>query len=273
MLFDILKAKSNILTSNLFIDLWKKNKSEDSSGDVDIVTWANGTAAQIKAMIDAEKAGKLNTSDYWDMGDKRTFHLSAIPAYSVNGVEIIAAQAAQDIEIALAHKGLYKDTNNNTVCWIVSFVDCLNQQGKMNGTNINSGSWGGSAIREYLNNYVFPAMSTEDKAIFTQFKAVTANPYNGTELETSNDYFALPAEKEIFGAATYGNVTEANALTQFDYYKTISTHTKHANGNLCYWWERSPCKDYDSAFCLSNVGNASFNPAASNQGISPFGCI
>lgn len=271
MLFDILKAKSNILTDNLFRDLWKKNQHEEEQ--VDIVSWSEGTAAQIKAMLKAEKDGQIDTSEYWNVGDKRTIHLSAIPAFSKGGVEIIGAQSAQDVEIALAHKGLYKDSNNSTVSWVVSFVDCLAQQGKMNGTNTNSGSWDGSAIREYLNDYVFEAMSADDQAIFRQFKTLTANPYNGTVLETSNDYLALCAEKEIFGEATYGNTTEAAALTQFDYYKAIESHTKYADGNLCYWWQRSPCKDYDSAFCLANIGNASFNPAGSNQGISPFGCI
>lgn len=279
MLFDILKAKSNILTDDLFSDLWKKKKGgspepePDPEPEVDIVSWADGTSAQIKAMLDAEKAGKINTADHWNVGDKRSFQLSAIPAYSVDGVEIIAAQSAQEIEIALSHKGLYKDTDNNTVSWVVSFVNCLGAQGKMNSTNTNSGSWEGADIRTYLNDYVFQAMSADDRAIFTQFKTITADPYNGTVLETSNDYLALCAEKEIFGQATYGNVTEANALTQFDYYKTAESHIKTANGNLCYWWQRSPCKDYDSAFCLANIGNASFNPAGDKQGISPFGCI
>lgn len=273
MLFDILKAKSNIITDNLFIDLWRKKQGGSPEPGPEIVSWADGTTAQIKAMLDAEKAGKLNTGDYWNVGDKRTFHLHGIPPFSVNGVEIIAEQPAQDVEIALAHKGLYKNRNNQTVCWVVSFVDCLNQLGKMNGTSTNSGSWSGSAIRTYLNEYVFTAMSQNDEALFTLFMTKTANPYNGTYLETCLDYMALCAEKEIFGEAHYGNTTEANALTQFDYYKTISTHTKYAGGNLCYWWERSPCKDYDSAFCLSNVGNASFNPASNPQGISPFACI
>lgn len=253
----------------VFSDRYGSKQNES----VEIVSWPSGTTAQIKAMLDAEKAGKIDTSDYWSVGDKRTFQLSAIPAYSKNGIEIIAAQSAQTVEIALAHKGLYVSTNNQTVCWVVSFVNCLAQQGKMNGTNTNSGSWDDSAIREYLNDYVFPAMSEDDQALFTQFKTITANPYNGITLETSVDNLALFAEKEIFGVATYGNVTEAAALTQIDYYKTIETHTKYASGNLCYWWERSPTKDYDSAFCLSNVGNASFNPAGQNQGISPFGCI
>lgn len=278
MLVNKLKAISNILTDDLFSDLWKKNRQKQPQPEpqpqpVEIVSWSQGTSAQIKAMLDAEKAGQIDTSEYWNVGDKRTFHLSAIAAYSVGGFEIIGAQSEQDVEIALAHKGLYKDSNNDTVSWVVSFVDCLNKQGKMNSTNTNSGSWEDSAIRAYLNDYVFEAMSEDDQAIFKQFKTITAEPYNGTTLETSIDCLALCAEKEIFGQATYGNATEANALTQFDYYKTIERHTKYSDGNLCYWWQRSPCKDYDSAFCLSNIGNASFNPAGQNQGISPFGCI
>lgn len=243
------------------------------SEPIEIVSWADGTAAQIKAMLDAEKAGTIDTADYWSVGDKRTFHLSAISAYSVNGVEIISAQAAQDVEIALAHKGLYKDASNNTVCWVTTFVDCLSQKGKMNGTNTNTGSWGASAIRTYLNDYVFPAMSAEDRALFTQFITVTANPYNGSVLEDSVDYLALLAEKEIFGVETYSNDTEANALTQLDYYKPANSHIKTVNGNQDYWWQRSPEKNYDSAFCLVNIGGASFNPANDNFGISPFGCI
>lgn len=273
MLFDILKAKSNIITSNLFIDLWKKKQGKSPEPEVEIVSWADGTAAQIKAMLDAEKAGQIDTSNYWSVGDKRTFHLSAIPAFSIGGVPIVAAQSAQDVEIALAHKGLYLDENNQSVSWIVTFVDCLLQKGKMNGSNTNSGSWEDSAIREYVNDYVFSAMSAEDQALFTQFKTVTANPYNGTVLETSVDYMALLAEKEIFGVETYSNDTEANALTQFDYYKSANSHIKTVDGSQDYWWQRSPEKNYDSAFCLTNIGGASFNPAGDSFGISPIGCI
>lgn len=246
---------------------------QQGGGDVEIVSWTDGATAKVKAMLDAEKAGKINTSDYWNMGDKRTFQLSAIPAYTVGGVEIIAAQAAQEIEIALAHKGLYKDANNNTVSWVATFVNCLSAQGKINGTATNAGSWGAAAIRGYINNCVFPAMSAADQALFLQFKTITANPYNGTTLETSIDYLALFAEKELFGTATYGNTTEADALTQIDYYKIQANHNKTANGSLCYWWERSPVQTYNDAFCLSNVGYASLAGATAINGISPFGCI
>lgn len=463
MLFDILKAKSNFITENLFIDLWRKKQGKSPLPK--IVSWADGTTAQIKAMLDAEKARKINTADYWNVGDKRTFHLSAISAFSKNGVQIVPAQSAQTVEIALAHKGLYKDmvddelpsgykrlvgleytgntyykitgfklqgsdtvrlsfavnkacnvfgcyTTNDatdnyslymstasnakylrydgdvynsvvssshfgdrydvvitpngtsgmpvdsvmtpatftapvdlcvgvtspsatsskldgklwgnfvvdgrlklipcerlsdnvlgyydtysemfyeptgsgvvsmgddwshaesqTVSWVVTFVDCLLQKGKINGTNTNNGSWNDSAMREYLNNYVFAAMSDDDQALFTRFGTMTANPYNGTSLETSLDHLALLAEKEIFGEETYSNDTEANALTQLDYYKSANSHIKTVNGSQDYWWQRSPEKNYDSAFCLVNIGGASFNPASDNFGIAPFGCI
>lgn len=240
---------------------------------IEIVSWSSGTIEQIKAMVTAEKAGKINTANYWNVGDKRAFHLAPISAFTKNGVEIVAAQPSQTLEIALAHKGLYNDSSDNVVSWIVSFANCLAIQGKMNGTNTNAGSWDDSNMREYINDYVFPAMSTDDRALFTQFKTVTAKTYNGSEVETSLDYLALPAEKEIFGAETYSNQVEDNALTQFDYYKSTESHSKTANGSLCYWWQRSPCKDFDSAFCLSNVGSASFSPAININGISPFGCI
>ena len=145
---------------------YRYGKSEDSS--VDIVSWTDGTAAQIKAMLDAEKAGKINTSDYLSVGDKRTFHLSAISALFVGGVEIIAAQPEEDVEIALAHKGLYIDVNNLSVCWVVSFVDCLYNQGKMNGTNINSGSWddcGVYPIAESSTGITFEAADIPDQAL------------------------------------------------------------------------------------------------------------
>lgn len=253
----------------VFSDRYGSKQNES----VEIVSWSTGTVAQLKAMLDAEKAGQMNTSDYWNVGDKRSFQLSAIPAYSKNGVEIIAAQSAQTVEIALAHKGLYVSTNNQTVCWVVSFVNCLAIQGKMNGTATNSGSWDDSAVREYLNDYIFPAMSVDDQTLFTQFKTIAANPYNGTTLETSLDYLALFAEKELFGACTYSNETEANALTQIDYYKVAANHNKTANGALCYWWERSPVRTYNDAFCLTNIGNPSLGQATGVNGISPFGCI
>ena len=191
MLFDILKAKANIWTDDLLNDLWRKKKETEPKPEpepeIEIVSWTDGTSAQIKEMLNAEKAGKINTSDYWNVGDKRVINLSAISAYSVGGVEIIAAQSAQTIELALAHKGLYKDANNQSVSWIVTFVDCLSQKGKMNGTNTNNGSWNDSDIRTYLNDYVFSAMSEDDQTLFTQFKTITANPYNGTILETAID--------------------------------------------------------------------------------------
>ena len=146
----------------------------------------------------------------------------------------------------------------------------------MNSSNTNSGSWNGSARRTWCNNVFRNAIPSTLRAIFKQFKTVTAQTYNGLTNQTSVDYFALPAEKEIFGSRTYSNETEFNALFQFDYYKTASNRVKKLGktGTASDWWERSPYCNLPARFCCVNGnGNAKFNNASSTFGLAPFGCI
>jgi hypothetical protein len=72
------------------------------------------------------------------------------------------------------------------------------------------------------------------------------------------------------------NPTEANALTQFDYYKTSANRVKKLgnNGSADFWWVRSPHYIYARDFCLvSGSGNASNDAATYTHGLAPFGCI
>ena len=146
----------------------------------------------------------------------------------------------------------------------------------MNSSNTNSGSWNGSARRTWCNNVFRNAIPSTLRAIFKQFKTVTAQTYNGSTNQTSVDYFALPAEKEIFGSRTYSNETEFNALFQFDYYKTTSNRVKKLGktGTASYWWERSPNYNDSTYFCCVNSnGNANYYYASNTFGLAPFGCI
>lgn len=52
--------------------------------DLKIVTFADGTDAEIAKMIEAHYAGKINIGDYWAVGDKRTIHHNAMAATSVS---------------------------------------------------------------------------------------------------------------------------------------------------------------------------------------------
>ena len=146
----------------------------------------------------------------------------------------------------------------------------------MNSSNTNSGSWNGSARRTWCNNVFRNAIPSTLRAIFKQFKTVTAQTYNGSTNQTSVDYFALPAEREIFDARNYCNQTEYNALFQFDYYKTVSNRVKKLGktGTVGYWWERSPLYTNSTRFCsVSSGGGAYVNDASITSGLAPFGCI
>ena len=246
------------------------------SVSVKIVTWANGTDEEIVAMVEAADQGVINLSDYWAVGDIRTVQLSAMSATGVG-----ESHAAQQVDLVLMHAGGY-DLNaavasGRTKCsFVVGLKDSLTEAGYMNSSNTNSGSWNGSARRTWCNNVFRNAIPSTLRAIFKQFKTVTAQTYNGSTNQTSVDYFALPAEREIFDARNYCNQTEYNALFQFDYYKTASNRVKKLGktGTASKWWERSPYYNTSAGFCCVNSGGAAYSDYAHTTfGLAPFGCI
>ena len=240
------------------------------------VTWANGTDEEIVAMVEAADQGVINLSDYWAVGDIRTVQLSAMSATGVG-----ESHSAQEVDLVLMHAGGY-DLNEavasgRTKCsFVVGLKDCLAEAGYMNSSNINSGSWNGSARRTWCNNVFRNAIPSTLRAIFKQFKTVTAQTYNGSTNQTSVDYFALPAEREVFGARNYCNQTEYRALFQFDYYKTASNRVKKLGktGSASDWWERSPRYDDSTNFCdVYSDGTMYYDYARISCGLAPFGCI
>ena len=243
---------------------------------VKIVTWAGGTDAEIVAMVKAADKGEINLSDYWAVGDTRTVQLSAMSATGVG-----ESHEAQEVDLVLMHAGGYTlnaaVASGRTKCsFVVGLKDSLAEAGYMNSSDTNNGSGNGSARRTWFNNAFRNAIPSTLRAIFKQFKTVTAQTYNGSTNQTSVDYFALPAEREIFDARNYCNQTEYNALFQFDYYKTASNRVKKLGktGTASTWWERSPNYNNSTRFCyVYSNGYANSNIASNTYGLAPFGCI
>ena len=248
------------------------------------ITWADGSDEEISTMVALADAGVIDLTDYWSVGDTRTVQLSAMAATGVG-----ESHDAQNVELVLMHVGGY-DLNTavasgRTKCsFVVGMKNCLVNGGYMNSTNTNSGSWDGSARRTWCNNVFKAAMPNSLLLIFKQFKTITAETYNGTTNKTSVDWFALPAAKEVLGgtatsagnATGYSNLTEFNALFQFDWYKTTTNRIKKYGtaGSSTYWWMRSPNYNYSDSFCGGNTnGGANSNDANATRGLSPFGCI
>lgn len=241
-----------------------------------LVTWAGGTDEEIVKMVQLADQGEINLSDYWAVGDTRTVQLSAMSNTGVG-----ESHSAQEVDLVLMHAGGYTlnaaVVSGRTKCsFVVGLKDSLTEGGYMNSSNTNSGSWNDSARRTWCNNVFRNAIPSTLRAIFKQFKTVTAQTYDGSTNQTSVDYFALPAEREIFDARAYCNQTEYNALFQFDYYKTASNRVKKFGkaGAAGGWWERSPRYSGSTTFCrVFNDGTAASYVASYGHGLAPFGCI
>ena len=85
-------------------------------------------------------------------------------------------------------------------------------------------------------------------ATLAQVKVPYVN-YNQSTILYSDDYLFLPAEKEVFGTRTESIAVEANALTQFAYYKNGGSKIKKVSGKAWWWWLRSAKHDRDDSFC------------------------
>ena len=154
----------------------------------------------------------------------------------------------------------------------------------MNSTDTSTTGWDKCARRTWCNNVFYKAIPSSIRGIFKKCKNVTASTGGNTSasLVTSEDYFALPAEKEIFGAGYgysgngYAANTEAASsdLSQFTWYATSANRIKRVNGSNNWWWERSPYGIYSNGFCdVNDSGGANGNGASSSYGLAPFGCI
>ena len=269
---------------------------------IKVVPWATGTDAEIKALIDAADAGLIDLYEDagWRVGDERTVSLSAMNADNIVG----EAHVAQDVVLVL----MANDTGTEDItnpCYNYQYVTAKSgrsypsfivgqknglangttgETGYMNSTNTNSGSWNGCARRTWCNSTYKNAMPSVFVDIFKQVKVKTAETYNGTTIQESQDYFFLPAAKEVFGGTAtsagdgtgYSNLTEYKALAQWPYYATASNRIKYcgASGSAYSWWERSPLYDYASYFCLVRSDGTAGNSDASNTRlIAPCGCI
>ena len=235
-----------------------------------IVSWADGTDEEIAAMVAAADAGKLNLSDYWQAGDTRTVHLSAMPSTGVG-----KTHAAQSVQFVLTDPGHYTLANGKKCSFVVLQKDCLKEYGVMNLYGANSGGWNDCPRRTWCNNTYRNAIPSTLRGIFKQFKTKAATG-TGTASTTSTDWFALPSEMEVFGRVTYANPSAESGNTQLNWFKTSSNRIKKngMNGSANNWWERSPSSVNSSRFCyVIDSGTAGNWYAGDTNGLAPFGCI
>lgn len=266
------------------------NRLLGEPGALKIVTFADGTDAEIAKMIEAHYAGKINIGDYWAVGDKRTIHHNAMDATGVS--ESHKANDYAYVIIGIEHDDLVTAINGKTKAAITiqtermlyldttteynNFYDASHECGHMNISVLNSAGWEGCKRRTWCNNVYKKCLPAYVQSMMKQVKKLTSVGDLSSIIKTSNDYVFLPSEIEIFGTTAYSFAGEGK---QYQYFKNASAnhYKKPRTGNSYVsgvWWERSPQSDNNSYFCsVGKEGNVKFSPSNNELGLAPCLCF
>lgn len=246
---------------------WVDAGNSAGGGNLPIVTWADGSWADIAAMLEAHYAGTIDISGYWAVGDTRSVDLAAMPATYVG--ESHAAQTVELTIIGLKHDDLTTPINGVTKAAVTfQMKDCLNDKGYINSTNTSAGGWGACPRRKWCNNIFFNALPVELRNLIKTVNKKTTAGNQSTTIETTQDKIFLTSAIENGLRTT--NAGYMDEGTTYEYYQTASNRVKKVNGSAYYWWERSPHLADSYTFCIvySN-GNASNSNASNGHGLAP----
>lgn len=258
--------------------------------DLKIVAFADGTDAEIEKMIEAHYAGKINISDYWAVGDKRTIHHNAMDATGVS--ESHRANDYAYVIIGIEHDDLVTAINGKTKAAItiqterMLYLDTTTEYnasynashecGYINGSSTNSGGWEGCVRRTWCNNVYKKCLPTYIQNMMKQVKKLTSAGSRSSTIKISNDYAFLLSEIEIFGSVTYSYAGEGK---QYQYFKNATANRyKKPRYSSTYvsgqYWTRSPYSSGSDSFCgVGRGGGANADSASNTGGIAPCLCI
>lgn len=235
--------------------------------NVKIVSWAGGTDAEIKAMLDAHYSGDIDVHDYWKVGDKRNVALSAISSTSTE-----PSQPAQTISMILVNSGgKYIDDGIQECAFIVHTESCLSGNGTMHSSSSTSIPWSNCNCRTWLNNQFKNALPSVFRSCFKQFKndcysfEYSSYAYrNFDKKEDVTDLFSLASIGEL---ASY----QYSTINRWKYYedgasvkkgKAYFTRDAYSSGATTY--------GFGAITASGNVSGAGYSVS---YGFAPFGVI
>ena len=219
-----------------------------------------------KAISEASDSINANTTGAVYVNKGNTWAYKITPGDTIN-VNNYAYAVMGFNNFALTNRGNYGGTHS-TAGLTFGMVDCVGKY-KMNSTNTNSGGWGQCLMR----TSTMPTLQSGMPATLAQVKVPYVD-YNQSTILYSDDYMFLPTEKEVFGTRYYSPTKEANALTQFAYYKNGGSKIKSVFGSADFWWLRSVLYNNSRNFCLvSYQGEASTINASGAYGAAPCFCV
>ena len=245
-----------------------------STSPIDGLSYVNGlpnnwnTIKEIAKVI-SEASGSINAnttgSVYVNNGNKWAYKITPGNTITVNN-HLYAVMGFNNF--ALTNKANYGGTHT-TAGLTFGMVDCIGKY-KMNSSDTNSGGWGKSLMR----TSTMPNLKSGMPGTLAQVKVPYVDYDNQNVMLYSDDYLFLPAEKEVFGTRTYSIEAEANALTQFAYYKNGGSKIKRRSGSAVDWWLRSVYYNDRRYFCfVSTSGDVDYIGAPYTGDAAPCFCV
>ena len=222
------------------------------------------------AISEASDSINANTTApiYVNKGNRWAYKITpgnTINVTSTSGTHAYAVMGFNNF--ALTNQSNYGGTHT-TAGLTFGMVDCVGKY-KMNSSDTNSGGWEKCLMR----TSTMPTLQNGMPDTLALVKVPYVD-YNQSTILYSDDYLFLPAEKEVFGTRTYSITEEANALTQFAYYKNGGRKIKSLSGSAVYWWLRSVYYRNSYHFCyVTTAGGADFTRPSASNGAAPCFCV
>ena len=224
-----------------------------------------------KAISEASNSINANTTGSVYVNYGNTWAYKITPGNTINitsqkGTYTYAVMGFNNF--ALTNQGNYGETHT-TAGLTFGMVDCVGSY-QMNSTNTNSGGWGQCLMR----TSTMPILQRGMPGTLAQVKVPYVDYDNQSVVLYSDDYLFLPAVKEVFGISGYSPKAEANALTQFAYYKNGGSKIKNFSGSAVWWWLRSVDYRNGRNFCdvIDSGTTAGYN-ASQSDGTAPCFCV
>ena len=248
-----------------------------------IVSWAEGTDAEICAMVEAADKGLIKLRDYWHIGDSRKVQLSACAGASSD-----VAHAAQEVELVLADDLPLMRLTQPVECgrkrpeFVVVQRNCLAETDIFSTAN---GGWKESELRTWCNGVYIGALPATLAPIFKEIVRVTPSSCSGYSSAgiASNDRAFIPTVPELFSKysvyessdASTGAYSELRRFACFNdsgYGVTVKKTLGSATSGAAYFTANA-----SNSYVFVANSNGSYDESAKRQsgkyGIAPCLCI
>lgn len=172
---------------------------------------------------------------------------NAVPSTWVVGNQKTMTIDGESFPIDIIGKNHDTYTAGGTAPLTLQMHDCYWEIKPMNSSNTNYQGWEGSAMRKTHLPNILALMPSEVQDGIREVNKLTSAGNQSTTINTTADKLFLLSEIEARGK--YSGSIEGEG-SQYAYYSSGNSLVKTLDGEDAAWWERSPAKDRNTAFCF-----------------------